>query len=82
MKTILASRYKRRNYRKSKCKIWSQLFWKKPPIDDDEIFLMENQTRFPKTKKDKARDKQIERMKKNLGNILVSPYNSQQWSRY
>lgn len=57
-------------------------FGKKPPIDDDEIFLMENQTRFPKTKKDKARDKQIERMKKNLGNILVSPYNSQQWSRY
>ena len=57
-------------------------FGKKPPIDDDEKFLMENQTRFPKTKKDKARDKQIERMKKNLGNILVSPYNSQQWSRY
>ena len=57
-------------------------FGKKPPIDDDEKFLMENQTRFPKTKKDKARDRQIERMKKNLGNILVSPYNSQQWSRY
>ena len=54
----------------------------KPAIDDDEKFLMENQTRFPKTRKDKAREKQIERMKKNLGSILVSPYNSQQWSRY
>lgn len=54
----------------------------KPNIDADELYLMENSTRFPKTRKDNARDKEIERMKKNLDNILVSPYNNDQWSRY
>lgn len=54
----------------------------KPKIDDDEKFLMENQTLYPKSKKDIAREKEIERMKKNLGNILVSPFNSNEWSRY
>ena len=54
----------------------------KPTIDADEMYLMENSTRFPKTRKDNIRDKEIERMKKNLDNILVSPYNNEQWSRY
>ena len=50
-------------------------------IDDDEKFLMENQTLYPKSKKDIAREKEIERMKKNLGNILVSPFNYDNWSQ-
>jgi len=54
----------------------------KPQIDDDEKFLMENASRFPKTKKDKAREEDVERMKKNIGNVLVSPFNHDQWSRY
>ena len=54
----------------------------KPPIDDDEKFLMENSSRFPKTKKDEAREKEVEILKKSLDKVLVSPFNSNQWSRY
>ena len=54
----------------------------KPPIDDDERFLMENSSPYPKTKRDEAREKEVEILKKSLGNVLVSPYNRDNWSRY
>ena len=54
----------------------------KPDINDEERFLMENKPLYPKTRKDKKDERQVERLKKQLGDILVSPFNSKTWSRY
>ena len=57
-------------------------FGMKPDINDEERFLMENKPLYPKTRKDKKDERQVEKLKKQLGDILVSPFNSKKWSRY
>jgi hypothetical protein len=57
-------------------------FGMKPDISNDEKFLMENSTIYPKTRKDKVQDTQVENLKKQLGDILISPFNAKNWSRY
>ena len=57
-------------------------FGMKPEINNDEKFLMENSTLYPKSRKDKAKETQVDKLKKQLGDILISPFNSTTWSRY
>lgn len=57
-------------------------FGMKPDITDEERFLMENRPLYQKTKKDKKDEKQVDNLKKQLKDILVSPFNSKTWSRY
>jgi hypothetical protein len=56
-------------------------FGKKPDITPDEMMLMSNTTPYPKTEKDIAMEKRVEYWKSKLSDILVSPFNYNQWSR-
>ena len=64
-----------------KVKYGVNCYGKKPQLRDDERFLMENKLPINKTKKDLVKDKEIEMLKKNIDNILVSPFNYTHWSR-
>ena len=57
-------------------------YGKKPAITPDEQFIMENGSPYPQTRKDIANDNEIDRLKKNLGDLIVSPFNKQRWSKY
>lgn len=56
-------------------------FGQKPDITPDETMLMSNTTPYPKTEKDIAMEERVEYWKSRLNDILVSPFNSKQWSR-
>jgi hypothetical protein len=45
------------------------------------MMLMSNTTPYPKTEKDIAMEKRVEYWKSKLSDILVSPFNYNQWSR-
>ena len=64
-----------------KVKYGVNCYGKKPHIREDEKFLMQNSLPINKTKKDLAREKEIDVIKKNLDKMLVSPFNYTQWSR-
>lgn len=64
-----------------KVKYGVNCFGKKPDITQDEVMLMSNTTPYPKTKKDIAMEKRVEYWKSKLSDILVSPFNYNQWSR-
>jgi hypothetical protein len=56
-------------------------FGAKPAITPDEANLMSNTTPYPKTEKDIAMEERVEYWKSKLSDILVSPFNYNQWSR-
>jgi hypothetical protein len=56
-------------------------FGAKPAITPDEANLMSNTTPYPKTEKDIAMEERVEYWKSKLSDILVSPFNNNQWSR-
>jgi hypothetical protein len=64
-----------------KIKYGVNCFGKKPDITPDEVMLMSNTTPYPKTEKDIAMEKRVEYWKSKLSEILVSPFNYNQWSR-
>ena len=64
-----------------KIKYGVNCFGKKPDITPDEATLMSNMTPYPKTEKDIAMEKRVEYWKSKLSDILVSPFNYNQWSR-
>jgi hypothetical protein len=64
-----------------KVKYGVNCFGKKPDITSDEVMLMSNTTPYPKTEKDIAMEKRVEYWKSKLSDILVSPFNYNQWSR-
>lgn len=64
-----------------KVKYGVNCFGKKPSITPDEVTLMSNTTPYPKTEKDIAMEKRVEYWKSKLGEILVSPFNYNTWSR-
>ena len=64
-----------------KIKYGANCFGKKPDITPDESMLMSNTTPYPKTEKDIAMEKRVEYWKSKLSEILVSPFNYNQWSR-
>jgi len=53
----------------------------KPKITGEEMERMSNVRPYPITEKDKKLDRMVEKYRKNLPNILVSPFNKTQWSQ-
>lgn len=52
----------------------------KPKITSDEEELMKTVSPYPETKEDIEFQKKVDRMKENLDQILVSPFNHNMWS--
>lgn len=53
----------------------------KPNITDEEQMIMKTQNIYPKTKSDKKLENKVEEFRKNISNILLSPFNTKSWSR-
>ena len=53
----------------------------KPEITPEEQKLMDNATPYPLTEEDIKINKMVEKYKKNLDNILVSPFNYKNWNK-
>ena len=52
----------------------------KPDMTQEEEELMETNSPYPVTKKDLAMEKRVAYWQTQIGNILVSPFNSETWS--
>jgi len=53
----------------------------KPKITTEEEEMMQNMTHYPKTAQDIAMEKRVDYWKTKLGDIIVSPFNYDTWSR-
>lgn len=53
----------------------------KPEITPAESDYMSSKTLYPKTEQDKAMDEKIEYYRKEIPNILLSPFNKSDWKR-
>ena len=53
----------------------------KPKITNEEEEMMQNTTPYPKTEKDIAMEKRVDYWKTKIDEILVSPFNYNNWSR-
>ena len=53
----------------------------KPEINDEEEYLMQMTTPYPKTEKDILFEKRVNYWKSRINEILVSPFNYQSWSK-
>jgi hypothetical protein len=53
----------------------------KPKITTEEEEMMQNMTPYPKTAQDIAMEKRVDYWKTKLGEIVVSPFNYDTWSR-
>jgi len=56
-------------------------FGYKPKINQEEEELMATEPLYPKTAKDIAMEKRVEYWKDKLGEIIVSPFNHNSWSK-
>lgn len=56
-------------------------YGKKPKMTEIEEELMENRSPYPLTKKDILMEEQVEYWKNKINNILVSPFNYNNWSK-
>ena len=54
----------------------------KPKRTEIEKELMENTAPYPLTKEDMLMEKQVDYWKRQLPNIIVSPFNSNKWSKF
>lgn len=54
----------------------------KPRISSEEEELMKTATPYPETAEDIAFQKKVDKMKQNLDNILVSPFNYDTWGAF
>jgi preprotein translocase subunit SecG len=57
-------------------------FGYKPKITTEEEEMMQNTTPYPKTEKDILFEKRVDYWKTKLNDILVSPFNYSNWSRF
>jgi hypothetical protein len=57
-------------------------FGYKPKITSEEEEMMQNTTPYPKTEKDILFEKRVDYWKTKLNDILVSPFNYNNWSRF
>jgi hypothetical protein len=60
-------------------KLGSNCYGYKPKISDLESDLLKNNELYPKTQKEKLFDKRVEYWKNRVGNILISPFNNENW---
>ena len=56
-------------------------FGYKPKITLKEAELMKNTTPYPKTEEEKIFNEDVEKLKKKLDDIIISPFNYKMWSR-
>ena len=56
-------------------------FGSKPNITQEEQKLMNNSTPYPLTPEDKRINRLVNKFKKKLDSILVSPFNYTNWNR-
>lgn len=56
-------------------------FGYKPKITSEEEDMMQTMSPYPKTEKDIAMEKRVDYWKDKLGEIIVSPFNHDTWSR-
>ena len=52
----------------------------KPNINEEEKLLMQNSSLYPKTNKEVAFDKKVNKYKNNLADIIIAPFNNKSWS--
>lgn len=52
----------------------------KPAITGEEAKQMQNEQLYPKTRKEKMFDKKVDYWRHNLKDVMVSPFNSDNWS--
>lgn len=64
-----------------KVRFGANCFGYKPQITQEEQTLMRNTPHYPITKKDKELERKVEHYRKELPNILVSPFNKGRWSQ-
>lgn len=57
-------------------------FGYKPKITTEEEEMMQNTTPYPKTEKDILFEKRVDYWKTKLNDILISPFNYSNWSRF
>lgn len=53
----------------------------KPVINQDEAYIMENKPIYPVTKEDILFQKRVDYWKKNIDDVIVSPFNQTTWSK-
>ena len=56
-------------------------FGTKPEASADELNLLNNATAMPLTKEERLLDAKVAKYKKNIDQILVSPFNYNNWSQ-
>ncbi len=56
-------------------------FGSKPDISEEEQEIMNNASYYPKSKEDIKVNRLVKKYKKNLDNILISPFNHNNWSQ-
>ena len=60
-------------------KLGSNCYGYKPKISDLESKYLKNNELYPKTKKEALFDKRVEYWKNRIGNILIAPFNNDNW---
>tara|TARA_B110000483_G_C18194250_1_gene542282 strand:- start:1190 stop:2026 length:837 start_codon:yes stop_codon:yes gene_type:complete len=60
-------------------KLGSNCYGNKPKISDLENNLLKNDELYPKTQKEKLFDQRVDYWKNRVGNILISPFNKDNW---
>ena len=66
----------------SELKFGVNCFGYKPKIKLKEADLMKNTTPYPKTKEEEKFNEDVENLKKNMDDIIISPFNYKMWSRF
>ena len=56
-------------------------FGSKPDISEEEQEIMNNASYYPKSKEDRKVNRLVKKYKKNLDNILINPFNHNNWSQ-
>lgn len=56
-------------------------FGYKPKISLKEVELMKNTTPYPKTEEENKFNENVDKLKKHLDDIIISPFNYKMWSR-
>ena len=60
-------------------KLGSNCYGYKPKISELENKLLKNSELYPKTQKEKLFDKRVDYWKNRIGNILIAPFNNDNW---
>jgi hypothetical protein len=66
----------------SELKFGVNCFGYKPKIRLKEAELMKNTTPYPKTKEEEEFNENVDKLKNNLDDIIISPFNYKMWTRF